>query len=229
MYHGLDTAITTGSAITRLSQLLEYWFYEYCGVGHTIVKEERLQQLTDKNATLRRRLDSVNDQQHAHDLHLRMGSDVRVVPLPPGGGAMTRQRGSGPRTRGCSTSRRGRVFSMSIRTYYLSVRINLHNFALKSFIRIDPKSVRTDFALRNLFTIWYYTLLSTPQPQMSSSSSDSSIGDPPGISSSSFDNLILDCAAAICILHQAAMNIVVYDATSSHGRNVMGRKDKRKK
>ncbi|KAF6173497.1 hypothetical protein GIB67_027321 [Kingdonia uniflora] len=29
LYHGLDTAVTTG-----------YWFYEYCGVGHPIVKEE---------------------------------------------------------------------------------------------------------------------------------------------------------------------------------------------
>ncbi|KAF6160246.1 hypothetical protein GIB67_019015 [Kingdonia uniflora] len=28
------------SAITGFSQLLEYWFYEYCGVGHPIVKEE---------------------------------------------------------------------------------------------------------------------------------------------------------------------------------------------
>ncbi|KAF6158247.1 hypothetical protein GIB67_028671 [Kingdonia uniflora] len=43
-----------------------------------------------------------------HDLQLRRGSDVWVVPQPPGEGAMTRQRGSGPRTRGGSTSRRGR-------------------------------------------------------------------------------------------------------------------------
>ncbi|KAF6157839.1 hypothetical protein GIB67_003739 [Kingdonia uniflora] len=40
LYHGLDTAVTTGGAITGFSQLLEYWFYEYCGVGHPIVKEE---------------------------------------------------------------------------------------------------------------------------------------------------------------------------------------------
>ncbi|KAF6171903.1 hypothetical protein GIB67_011800, partial [Kingdonia uniflora] len=38
MYHGLDTAVTTGGAITGFSQLLE--FYEYCGVGHPIFKEE---------------------------------------------------------------------------------------------------------------------------------------------------------------------------------------------
>ncbi|KAF6172771.1 hypothetical protein GIB67_000383, partial [Kingdonia uniflora] len=47
-------------------------------------------------------------QLYAHDLQLRRGRDVRVVPLPPGGDTRTRQRGSGPRTRGGSTSRRGR-------------------------------------------------------------------------------------------------------------------------
>ncbi|KAF6154424.1 hypothetical protein GIB67_028316 [Kingdonia uniflora] len=40
MYHGLDTAVTTGGAITGFVQLLMYWFYQYCGVGHPIVKEE---------------------------------------------------------------------------------------------------------------------------------------------------------------------------------------------
>ncbi|KAF6148470.1 hypothetical protein GIB67_038825 [Kingdonia uniflora] len=40
LYHGLDTAVTTGGAITGFVQLLPYWFYEYCGVGHPIVKEE---------------------------------------------------------------------------------------------------------------------------------------------------------------------------------------------
>ncbi|KAF6150911.1 hypothetical protein GIB67_000077 [Kingdonia uniflora] len=40
LYHGLDTAVTTGGAITGIAQLLPYWFYEYCGVGHPIVKEE---------------------------------------------------------------------------------------------------------------------------------------------------------------------------------------------
>ncbi|KAF6159680.1 hypothetical protein GIB67_029938 [Kingdonia uniflora] len=40
LYHGLDTAVTTGGAITGFSQLFEYWFYEYCGVGHLIVKED---------------------------------------------------------------------------------------------------------------------------------------------------------------------------------------------
>ncbi|KAF6142092.1 hypothetical protein GIB67_037010 [Kingdonia uniflora] len=40
LYHGLDTAVTTRGAITRFFQLLTYWFYEYCWVGHPIVKED---------------------------------------------------------------------------------------------------------------------------------------------------------------------------------------------
>ncbi|KAF6143335.1 hypothetical protein GIB67_001279 [Kingdonia uniflora] len=40
LYHGLDTAVTIEGAITEFVQLLPYWFYEYCGVGHPIVKEE---------------------------------------------------------------------------------------------------------------------------------------------------------------------------------------------
>ncbi|KAF6149473.1 hypothetical protein GIB67_035006 [Kingdonia uniflora] len=40
LYHGLDTAVMTGGAITGFVQLLPYWFYEYCEVGHPIVKEE---------------------------------------------------------------------------------------------------------------------------------------------------------------------------------------------
>ncbi|KAF6146576.1 hypothetical protein GIB67_008862 [Kingdonia uniflora] len=37
LYHGLDTAVTTGGAITGFLLLLEYWFYEYYGVSHPIV------------------------------------------------------------------------------------------------------------------------------------------------------------------------------------------------
>ncbi|KAF6134333.1 hypothetical protein GIB67_005725 [Kingdonia uniflora] len=40
LYHGLDTAVTTGGAITGFVQLLPYWFYKYCGVGHPIVNEK---------------------------------------------------------------------------------------------------------------------------------------------------------------------------------------------
>ncbi|KAF6175504.1 hypothetical protein GIB67_021994 [Kingdonia uniflora] len=219
LYHGLDTAVTTGGAITEFVQLLPYWFYEYCGVGHPIVKEEvkypaypclrawergnrrklndqvtdevripldpplsmsphislaalheirqarfldcdqfvvgeegetyasywaeqisevghmltdfqrmgnidlfgptplraesvrdaqRFQEVEDELAIACRQIDSIDHQLYAYDLQLRRGSDVRVVPLPPRGGARMRQRGSGPRTRGGGTSHRGR-------------------------------------------------------------------------------------------------------------------------
>ncbi|KAF6159462.1 hypothetical protein GIB67_032233 [Kingdonia uniflora] len=166
-------------------------------LAESVRDAQMIQDLIGEVTTLRRHLDSVDDQLHAHDLQLRRRHVVRVVTLPPGGGSWTRQRGSGLRARG------GGPISSS-------------PFTPLSFIR-------------NLFTIWYYTLLSTPQPQMSSSSFDSSIGDPPGVSSSSSDDLIFNCAAAICVLHQTVMDIVVHDATSSHGGSIMGRKDKIKK
>ncbi|KAF6146531.1 hypothetical protein GIB67_008817 [Kingdonia uniflora] len=191
LYHGLDTAVTTRGAITRFVQLLPYWFYEYCGVGHPIVKEEvkypaylRLRaweirnrkKTNDQVANLfiigryhihhrtvekiiwkpwfdsavsetknvlnakllsRKRIPLqvpngnyeyyLGDrcwrqvageeretyapywaEQTSEDLQLRRGCDVRVVSLSPGGGMRTRQRGSGPRTRGGNTCRRGR-------------------------------------------------------------------------------------------------------------------------
>ncbi|KAF6163490.1 hypothetical protein GIB67_029339 [Kingdonia uniflora] len=92
----------------------ELWYLTY-GMRRFCLAEsawdaQRIQKLTDKNATLRRHMDSVDDQLYSHDLHLRRGRDVRVVPLPPGGGARTRQgnRRLGPRTKGGGTSRRGR-------------------------------------------------------------------------------------------------------------------------
>ncbi|KAF6135029.1 hypothetical protein GIB67_014078 [Kingdonia uniflora] len=45
LYHGLDTTVMTGGAITRFVHLLAYWFYEYYGAGHPIVKED-IKQLT---------------------------------------------------------------------------------------------------------------------------------------------------------------------------------------
>ncbi|KAF6156577.1 hypothetical protein GIB67_022477 [Kingdonia uniflora] len=57
---------------------------------------QRLQEVEDELAIARRKIDSIDHQLYAHDLQLRRGRDVRVVPLPPGGGARTRQRGSGP-------------------------------------------------------------------------------------------------------------------------------------
>ncbi|KAF6137706.1 hypothetical protein GIB67_023640 [Kingdonia uniflora] len=171
LYYGLDTVVTTGGSITGFVQLRTYWFCEYCGVGHPIVKEEfvseaegpdpgwhmewtgrrerlliarlrdllpmsssygaeelwylthgmrrlvlaeseqdaqRLQEVDDELVIAHRQIDSINHQLYAHDLQLRRGSDVRVVPLLPVGSARTRQRGSGPQTRGGGTSRRGR-------------------------------------------------------------------------------------------------------------------------
>ncbi|KAF6159060.1 hypothetical protein GIB67_032677 [Kingdonia uniflora] len=40
LYHSLDTAVITGGAITGFSQLMTYWFCEYCEVGHPIVQED---------------------------------------------------------------------------------------------------------------------------------------------------------------------------------------------
>ncbi|KAF6151414.1 hypothetical protein GIB67_020638 [Kingdonia uniflora] len=68
---------------------------------------QRLQELTDELAIPLMQIDSINHQQYAHDLQLRRGCDVRVVQLPPDGSTRTRQRGSGPQTRGGGTSRRG--------------------------------------------------------------------------------------------------------------------------
>ncbi|KAF6164047.1 hypothetical protein GIB67_026196 [Kingdonia uniflora] len=66
---------------------------------------ERLQQLIDELVTAHRHIDSIDDQLYAHDLQLRRGRDVWVVPLPPGGGARMRQRGIGLQSRGGGTSR----------------------------------------------------------------------------------------------------------------------------
>ncbi|KAF6171447.1 hypothetical protein GIB67_025941 [Kingdonia uniflora] len=51
---------------------------------------QRLQEVEDELAIARRQIDSIDRQLYAHDLQLRRGRDVRVVPLPPGGGAGTR-------------------------------------------------------------------------------------------------------------------------------------------
>ncbi|KAF6151759.1 hypothetical protein GIB67_010333 [Kingdonia uniflora] len=69
---------------------------------------QRLQEVEDEIVIARRQIDSIDHQLYAHDLQLRRGHDVQVVPLPPGRDARTRQRGFGLRTRGGSTSRRGR-------------------------------------------------------------------------------------------------------------------------
>ncbi|KAF6154339.1 hypothetical protein GIB67_026795 [Kingdonia uniflora] len=68
---------------------------------------QRFKELEDELAIAHWQIDSVDHQLYAHDLQLRRGHDVRVVPLPSGGGARPRQRGSGPRTRGGGTCCKG--------------------------------------------------------------------------------------------------------------------------
>ncbi|KAF6175269.1 hypothetical protein GIB67_030487 [Kingdonia uniflora] len=77
-------------------------------LAESVRDAQRIQEVEEELAISRRQLESIDHQLYAHDLQLRRGRDVRVVPLPPGGGARMRQRGSGLRTRGGSTSRRGR-------------------------------------------------------------------------------------------------------------------------
>ncbi|KAF6157066.1 hypothetical protein GIB67_041527 [Kingdonia uniflora] len=69
---------------------------------------QRLPEEEKEFSIARRQIESIDHQIYAHDVQLRRGRDVRVVPLLPGGGARTRQHESGLRTRGGSTSRRGR-------------------------------------------------------------------------------------------------------------------------
>ncbi|KAF6155772.1 hypothetical protein GIB67_007419 [Kingdonia uniflora] len=136
LYHGLDTAVTTGGAITEFVQLLSVTgevripldpllsmsphispatLHEMRQAGFVDCEQfmsardaQRIQEVEEELVIARRQIESIDHQLYAHDLQLRRGHDVRVVPLPPGGGTRMRQRGSGPRTRGGSTSRRGR-------------------------------------------------------------------------------------------------------------------------
>ncbi|KAF6141248.1 hypothetical protein GIB67_024332 [Kingdonia uniflora] len=45
---------------------------------------QRIQEVEEELAIARRQIDSIDHQLYAHDLQLRRGRDVRVVPLPPG-------------------------------------------------------------------------------------------------------------------------------------------------
>ncbi|KAF6138995.1 hypothetical protein GIB67_010721 [Kingdonia uniflora] len=83
------------------------WYAATCPI-ESARDARRLLELTDENDTLRRYLDSIDEQLYTDDLHLRRGRDVRAEPLPAGGGARTRQRESSLRTREGGTSRRGR-------------------------------------------------------------------------------------------------------------------------
>ncbi|KAF6173484.1 hypothetical protein GIB67_027179 [Kingdonia uniflora] len=78
-------------------------------VAEFALDAQRLQVVEYELAISSRQINSIDHQLYAHDLQLRRGCDVRVVPLPPGGGARTRQRGYGPRTRGGGISHKRRV------------------------------------------------------------------------------------------------------------------------
>ncbi|KAF6156199.1 hypothetical protein GIB67_030202 [Kingdonia uniflora] len=69
---------------------------------------QRLQEVEDELVIAHRQIDSIDHLLYAHDLQLRRGRDLRVVPLPPRSGVRMRQCGSGLRTSGGDTSRRGR-------------------------------------------------------------------------------------------------------------------------
>ncbi|KAF6166911.1 hypothetical protein GIB67_020140 [Kingdonia uniflora] len=92
-----------------LNRNCEYYLGDRCWrqLTESARDAQMFQDLTGEVTTLRRHLDSADDQLHAHDLYLRRGRDVRVVPLPSGGGAGTKQRGSGPQTRGGGSGRSG--------------------------------------------------------------------------------------------------------------------------
>ncbi|KAF6135018.1 hypothetical protein GIB67_014067 [Kingdonia uniflora] len=72
----------------------ELWYLAY-GMRRLALAEsardtQGLQQLTDELVISHRHIDSIDYQLYAHDLQLKRGSDVRVVPLPPGGSARMR-------------------------------------------------------------------------------------------------------------------------------------------
>ncbi|KAF6166485.1 hypothetical protein GIB67_038222 [Kingdonia uniflora] len=89
---GITPMVVTSMSIHSLSQDFS--------LPESARDAQRIHELTDDVSTLRRHLDSIDDQLYAHSLHLRRGRDVRVVPLPPEVGTRMRHRGSGPRTRG---------------------------------------------------------------------------------------------------------------------------------
>ncbi|KAF6141648.1 hypothetical protein GIB67_001200 [Kingdonia uniflora] len=113
---GITPVVVTSMSVHNLSQDFSLpgeaegpnpgWHMEWTG-RQSARDAQRLKELEDELAIAHRKIDSIDHQLHAHDLQLRRGRDIRVVPLPPGGGTRTRQHGSGPQTRGGGTTRRG--------------------------------------------------------------------------------------------------------------------------
>ncbi|KAF6160513.1 hypothetical protein GIB67_019282 [Kingdonia uniflora] len=104
---GITPMVVTSASVHSLSH--DFSLPEARGARPGSVRDaQRIQDLTDELVASHRHINNINDQLYSHDLHLMRGRDVRVVPLSPGGGARTMQRGSGLRTRGGGTSRRRR-------------------------------------------------------------------------------------------------------------------------
>ncbi|KAF6166644.1 hypothetical protein GIB67_005506 [Kingdonia uniflora] len=122
LYHGLDTVVTIGGAITGFVQLLPVTgevripldppLSMSPHISPATLHEMRQAGFVDCEqfvvGKVRETYASYWAEQISEDLQLRRGRDEQVVPLPPGRGARTRQCGSCPRTKGGSTSRRGR-------------------------------------------------------------------------------------------------------------------------
>ncbi|KAF6152130.1 hypothetical protein GIB67_031452 [Kingdonia uniflora] len=114
---GIAPVVVTSVSVHSLSQDFSLpgeaegpdlgWHMQWTG-RQSARDAQRIQEVEEELVIPRRQLDSIDHQLYAHDLQLRRGRDVRVVPLPPGGGARTRQRRSSLRTREGSTSRRRR-------------------------------------------------------------------------------------------------------------------------
>ncbi|KAF6135923.1 hypothetical protein GIB67_006815 [Kingdonia uniflora] len=267
LYHGLDTAVTTRGAITGFKQLLSYWFYEYCRVGHPIVKEEEpwfnsavseTEDILNSKLLSRKRIPlqvlngnyeyyledrcwrQVTGEVHIPlDLPLSMSPHISPVALHEMRQAgfvhcymlTDSQRMENLDLFGPSALRAGitPVVVTSTSVHSLSQDFSLPGEAegpdlgwhmewtgrlerLPIARSRDPPPMSSSYGIEEL---WHLT------------HDYSSIPDPPGLSSSSSDDdFIYNCAAAICVLYQAAVNILVVDATSSYHGSVMGRKDK---
>ncbi|KAF6135781.1 hypothetical protein GIB67_028637 [Kingdonia uniflora] len=213
LYHGLDTAVTIGGAITGFVQFLLYWFYEYCGVGHPIVKEE-------------------------------LKGEERILLDPP----LREERETYTSCWAEQTSEVGYMLADSQRMGNIDLFELTVLRAGITFVVVMLASVHRlsqDFSLpgeeEGPDLRWHMEWTGRRErlpiarlwdlPPMSSSCDAEELWHlTHGLSSSSSDDdLIFNCAAAICVLHQAAVNIIVEDATSSYDGSVIGHKDKRKK
>ncbi|KAF6154846.1 hypothetical protein GIB67_033875 [Kingdonia uniflora] len=78
---------------------------------------QRFKKLEDELAIAQRKIDSIDHQLYAYNLQLRRRHDIRVVPLPPGGGTRIRQHKSGSRTKGAVLAAGGGLLEMILSRY----------------------------------------------------------------------------------------------------------------